>query len=278
MTDRKKTKLEKESKVKTFPIPFYSGEITGKITLTTDTTSRISKEELINRAFRLHSQGKILEAEKYYRIFCNEGYEDSEVFNNYGVILREKGELEKALINVNNSIRLKPEFALAYSNLGSIYRDFGRLNEAEKSTLKAIEIDNNFAEAYLNLGYILNDMGRLKEAKISIEKSIKCNPKLMHAYASLSTTLIDLGQKDESINCLKKALIISPKSEIICLNHLAVTSSSGDLLYCSCINSQTLENPCSKSCTSCNLPNRNVSARCSAACKRSINFALSILL
>ena len=216
VTEKRTAKDKRRSKVKTFHVPFDLGDIKDNITLTTDYNSTMSKEQIINQAFRLHSQGDILGATKYYEKFCNEGYKDAEIFNNYGIILRERGELKRALNNVNKAIKLNPNFALAYSNVGSIYRDLGRLKEAENATLKAIKIDPNFAEGHLNLGYILNDLGRLTEAKSSTQNSLICNPNLMPAYASLSTILGDLGHKNDSIKCLKKAIRINPKSEIIC--------------------------------------------------------------
>ena len=39
-------------------------------------------EEIINKAFQFHSEGKIHEAAKYYQKLINEGYYDYRVFNN----------------------------------------------------------------------------------------------------------------------------------------------------------------------------------------------------
>ena len=51
--------------------------------------SKPSKENLINTAFKFHSQGKLKEAAKYYQHFIDQGFKDYRVFTNYGVILNK---------------------------------------------------------------------------------------------------------------------------------------------------------------------------------------------
>ena len=42
-----------------------------------------SKEQIINQAFKFHSQGNISEAAKYYQSYINQGFKDHRVFFNY---------------------------------------------------------------------------------------------------------------------------------------------------------------------------------------------------
>jgi len=53
--------------IKTYPVPFALGEIKENIYMSTNTQSKNAKEEIINKAFKFHSQGNILEAAKYYQ-------------------------------------------------------------------------------------------------------------------------------------------------------------------------------------------------------------------
>ena len=69
------------SEVKTFPVPFALGENQGNITFNTNTPFKPSKEQLINQAFKFHSQGNISEAEKLYQYFINQGFKDHQVFS-----------------------------------------------------------------------------------------------------------------------------------------------------------------------------------------------------
>ena len=53
------------------------------------------KEQIINEAFKFHSQGNIPEAAKYYQYFIDQGFKDQSFFN-YGVILKNLGKLKEA--------------------------------------------------------------------------------------------------------------------------------------------------------------------------------------
>ena len=50
---------KKVNEIKTFPVPFPLSEIRTNITINTNTPSKPSKEQIINQAFKFHSQGNI---------------------------------------------------------------------------------------------------------------------------------------------------------------------------------------------------------------------------
>ena len=79
-------------KVETFPVPCF-GEIQENITVNTNTSSKPSKEQIINQAFKFHSQGNISEAVKYYKYLIDQGFNDHRVFCNYGLIQLNLGKL-----------------------------------------------------------------------------------------------------------------------------------------------------------------------------------------
>ena len=74
MTERKTDKKKRRSKVKTFPVPFALGEKKENITIQTNTPSKLSKQQIINQAYKLQSQGNIAEAAKYYLSYINQGF------------------------------------------------------------------------------------------------------------------------------------------------------------------------------------------------------------
>ena len=93
------------------------------------------KKELIQKAFEFHSEGKILEATKYYEYFLNQGFTDHRVFSNYGVILENIGKLKEAEQMQRKAIKINPQFASAHLNLGNILNKLQKFNEAKFSTL-----------------------------------------------------------------------------------------------------------------------------------------------
>ena len=210
-------KREKEKRKKnestSFPVPLGFEEIKENITIKSTTTNKPpkpSKEQIIDTAFRFHSQGNISEAAKYYQYFVSQGFSDVGVFSNYGVILKNLGKLEEAEIVTRKAIKIDSSLAHAHYNLGTILKDLGKLEEAKLETQQAINIRPDFFKAYFTLGLIFKDLGKLEEAKIATQKAIDINPKLADAYSNLGIILKDLGKLEEAEITTQKAIDINP--------------------------------------------------------------------
>ena len=64
--------------------------------ITLKNKQKVNIGQLINKAFELQSQGKKLEAAKYYSFLIKQGIKDHRVFSNYGAFLNEIGKNEEA--------------------------------------------------------------------------------------------------------------------------------------------------------------------------------------
>ena len=133
MTEKKKDKNKERLDVKTFSIPYDLRQIKENISININTSTKPSKEEIINQASKFHSQGNLSEAAKYYQQFINEGFIDHRVFSNYAIILKDLGKLKEAEIYTRKAIELKADLPEAHYNLGNILRALGNLQEAELS-------------------------------------------------------------------------------------------------------------------------------------------------
>ena len=207
---KKEQENKKVTEVKTFSVPVTSFENKENIVISTQLSSNPSKDQIINEAFKFHSEGNILEAEKYYQYFINQGFNDSKVFSNYGVILNNLGKLEEAEISQRKAIELQPDYPEAHSNLGNVLRNLGKLEEAEIFQRKAIELQPDFAKAHFNLGIILGDLGKLEEAEISQRKAIELQPDFAMVHFNLGGILKDLGKLQDAEISTRKAIELQP--------------------------------------------------------------------
>ncbi len=87
--------------------------------------SNLSKEQILKQAFKLHSEGKISEATKFYQYFLDKGFKDHRLFFNYGVLLNSIRKSQEAETIYRKAIAIKPDFAEAHYNLGAIQKDLG---------------------------------------------------------------------------------------------------------------------------------------------------------
>ena len=200
----------KVNEVKTFPVPSSLREIKNNIFISDKTPSRPHKEQIINQAFKFHSQGNLKKAATYYQYFINQGFQDHRVFSNFGIIMIADGNLQEAELYTRKAIELKPNVAEGHANLGNILKDLGNLQEAESSYRKAIKVNPYYANAHLNLGSILIDLGNLREAELSTRKAIELNPDDAIAHSNLGSILRDLGNLLEAELSTRKAIELNP--------------------------------------------------------------------
>ncbi len=229
MTDNEIDHKQEGSEVKTITVPFSLGRIKENINIRTIPPSTSSKEQIINQAFKFHSQGNILEAKKYYQILINQECNDHRVFSNYGAILKGLGKLKEAELMTLKAIEINPNFAMEHLNLGTILKELGNLKEAEISYRKAIEIKPNFTEAYYNLGTILKELGDLKEAEISYRKAIEIKPDFTDAHYNLGNLLLDKGNLEEAESLYRKAIELKPNYAEAHLNLGTILKDKGNL-------------------------------------------------
>ena len=138
--------------------------------------TKLSKEEIINQAFRFHSQGNISAAAKSYQTFINQGFQDQRVFLNYGVILKNLGKLKEAELSYRKAIDIKPDYAEAYYDLGIIFKDLGKYQEAELSYHKAIELNPNYSKAYYSLSlFKYSDKNKIWQDQLFSRNILKNN-------------------------------------------------------------------------------------------------------
>ena len=168
------------------------------------------RDKLVSKAFKFHSEGNFLTAEKYYQLFVDKGFSDPRVFSNYAVILTQRGEINTAINLYKKSIELFPNSPQAYSNLGKILKDLGQLEEAEAYIRKAIKIKPNYAEAYLNLGLIFIEFGKFIKAEEYTLKAIEIRPNYGKAYYNLGTIFKDKAEFIKAEKYTRKAIEINP--------------------------------------------------------------------
>jgi tetratricopeptide (TPR) repeat protein len=128
--------------------------------------------------FVYFSEGKVNEAIKcYQKALDNDLYLNAQdAHMNLGVAYLSLKDYHKAVLQLEEAIRLVPDFAAAYNNLGKAYEGLGQYSKARFDYEKAVEFNPQYADAYLNLGKLLYRTGDRKKAMESFDKVIRLEP------------------------------------------------------------------------------------------------------
>ena len=162
-------------------------------------------------AITLINEGKLLEAEAFYRELVEQGSTDHTVFSNLATLCSMRGQKGEAIELLNKSLKYKPTFSDAHNNLAILQKDQGDLNTAIDSFKKAIKYKPDYPEAHCNLGISLIQNGTFKEAIESFNKALKYRASYPEALYYLGNAHQIQGDIKKAINAYR--LAIKYKSE-----------------------------------------------------------------
>ena len=123
-----------------------------------------------------------------------------------GNSLSEKGDLEAAIENYKQALKIKPDYVQAYNNIGIALKDKGDLEAAIESYKQALKIKPDYAEVYRNLSnihrYKEHDEYFLKMQSLCQSSSVS-DEQRCHLNFALSKASEDLNEVSQSFNYLK---------------------------------------------------------------------------
>ena len=188
----------------------------------------LSTEQIIHNAIQLQLSGNFQEASKHYKYCLDKGINDPRIFCNYGLILRELGDLRNAQLMMQKSIEISPKDTSAYNNLSGILNELGKYNEAEAILNKCLEIDQYNSITLNNLGNVLMFQCKPDKAELIFKKAISSNMFDYNAYLNLGSCMKTLGNIPKAIEYTLKSIDIKSNNPAAYCNLGEFFRISGD--------------------------------------------------
>jgi tetratricopeptide (TPR) repeat protein len=128
-----------------------------------------------------------------------------------------KGEYQKAVEKLNESIKLDSNFADSFYLLAMSYGKLREYSKAVEAAKRAIELNPKAPSYYGILGLIYQEQKKYKEAEENFKKAIELDPKTVIHYLNLANLYYEKESYNEAVNTLTKAIEINPSD--IEVNH-----------------------------------------------------------
>jgi arylsulfatase A-like enzyme/Tfp pilus assembly protein PilF len=115
-----------------------------------------------------------------------------------------------AVVELQKTLKLSPDYALAAFHLGLAYARTGQSDDAIATFKRALELDStNFTAAY-DLGLLYLEKGMTGEAVAAFRHAIEVADAYAPAHRALGEVLLSQGQVDEALAELRKAAALAP--------------------------------------------------------------------
>ncbi|HYN08021.1 MAG TPA: tetratricopeptide repeat protein [Vicinamibacterales bacterium] len=133
-----------------------------------------------------------------------------EAHNTLGNLLAKRGDDASAVAHYRTAVRLSPGFAAAHNNLGLALVRQGAIDEAVTHYLEALKLSPGFVAAHHNLGRAFLLQGHAAEAEAHLREAIRLKPRYTDAHVSLGELFAGTGQTQQAASCFREALRLDP--------------------------------------------------------------------
>jgi tetratricopeptide (TPR) repeat protein len=140
------------------------------------------------------------------------------LYSRRGGAYQAQGDLERAMADLDESVRIDPTYPSAYSNRGAAWYRRGDLDRAIADFNTAIRLDPKYEYAYVNRGAAWGTKGNFDRAIADFDTAIRLNPKDAEAYYNRGRAWKGDSDLDRAIADYSEAIRLDPKYEAAYLN------------------------------------------------------------
>jgi Tfp pilus assembly protein PilF len=133
---------------------------------------------------------------------------------NYGSLLAERGDRDKADAHLREAVRIAPAYPEAHNLLGTIALSRGDVAGAEHAFRRALRDSPDYPPALGNLGMVLLRLGRPSEAEFALKRAVARDPSLATAYVNLGVIAERRGAPREAIELYRRAYQLNRSLEV----------------------------------------------------------------
>jgi lipoprotein NlpI len=130
---------------------------------------------------------------------------------------RDKNDLDRAIADFNEAIRLDPKLAMAFLGRGLAFSDKGDNDRAIADFNEVIRLDPKFARAFTIRGIVFRDKGDLDRAIADFSEAIRIDPNSSLAYFARGLLSLFAGSAEKALADLDQASAHAPENAYLAL-------------------------------------------------------------
>jgi len=206
-----------------------------------ETTETLSTQQRIDRGVAAWERDDYAAALADFQAVLQDHPDFPDVRNKAGLCHAMLGELEQALEELDEAVKVAPGYAEAHLNRAIVLNSLGRFEEARKAFGRAGDLDrrdqgrilsdvgNRIAVTHAKLGDLYMTAERFEEAAREFQEALDVRPGYLDIRTKLAEALIELDQIDRARQELEEILGENPDFTGARLRLGVVLKRQGDL-------------------------------------------------
>lgn len=150
------------------------------------------------------------------------------VFNR-GQAYAELAKTQLAIQDFDLAIGLNPYFAIAYYELAKAYAELGDYRRVIAGYDQVTRLNPKYSLAYLSRGVAFGSLGLHQQAIQDLDEAITLDPEYSPAYYNRGHAYLMMGQFNEAIRDLDEAIRLNPDDALAHQNRASANIGLGDL-------------------------------------------------
>jgi tetratricopeptide (TPR) repeat protein len=136
--------------------------------------------------------------------------ESSSDYNERGYLLLQQAEYEKAIEDIDQAIRLSPEWSTPASNRAISLIHLGKIDEAEAALVKAAALDDENFVVHQGYGMLHSARGKPGDAVESFTRSLELDPRNDFTLGARASAYERLGHLEKALADIDRILDFDP--------------------------------------------------------------------
>jgi predicted O-linked N-acetylglucosamine transferase (SPINDLY family) len=163
------------------------------------------------RAFALHREGRLAEAEAAYRALIAAGSSEPRLSGLLGALCLQTGRLDEAIALLQHATAAEPRSPTAHANLGLALLGRGEHAQALACCERALALAPAYPEALVTRGNALAGQGRAAEALASYDRALALRADYVEAHANRGRVLESLHRLNDAIAAYGRVVALQPR-------------------------------------------------------------------
>jgi lipoprotein NlpI len=149
-------------------------------------------------------------------------------FNSRGAAYVEKGDYDRAMEDLDEAIRLNPNFAGAFSNRAAAYARKDDYDHAIEDLDEATRLNPSFALAFMNRGAAYYEKGDYDRAIEDLDEAIQLNPIDSRAFDRRGSAYAKEDDYDRAMKDFEQAIRLNPNDAHVFDSRALAYAHKGD--------------------------------------------------